>query len=49
MPALQLPAADGRTWQQGLGPQVPGVNPGGEAVGGQDDIDALLASVAGGG
>jgi chemotaxis protein CheZ len=49
MPALQLPAAEGRGWQQGLGPQVPGVSAAGEAVGGQDDIDALLASVAGGG
>lgn len=43
MPALKLPE---RTWQQGTGPQVPGTSTA-AAVGGQDDIDALLASVAG--
>jgi chemotaxis protein CheZ len=47
MPVLKLPLADDKAWQQGLGPQVPGVS-GNDAVGGQDDIDALLASVAGG-
>jgi chemotaxis protein CheZ len=49
MPALQVAAGGGRTWQQGLGPQVPGVDNAGAAVGGQDDIDALFASVGGGG
>jgi chemotaxis protein CheZ len=46
MPALKLPvAADGT---RGLGgPQVPGVV-NGDALGDQDDIDALIASVAGG-
>ena len=43
MATLKLPE---RTWQQGTGPQVPGTSTA-SAVGGQDDIDALLASVAG--
>lgn len=47
MPALKLPLADEKSWQQGLGPQVPGIADNG-SMGGQDDIDALLASVAGG-
>jgi chemotaxis protein CheZ len=47
MPVLKLPAGD-PAWQQGLGPQIPGVATEGATVGGQDDIDALLASVAGG-
>jgi chemotaxis protein CheZ len=48
MPALR-PAADVQAdMQKGLGPQVPGVNSAGASVGGQDDIDALLASMAGG-
>jgi chemotaxis protein CheZ len=48
MPALKPSASDGKAnWQQGLGPQVPGVTDA-SAVAGQDDIDALLASVAGG-
>jgi chemotaxis protein CheZ len=46
MPALKLPGT--RNWQQGVGPQVPDVVTDGVSVGGQDDIDALLASVAGG-
>jgi chemotaxis protein CheZ len=48
MPALQLPAQN-TSLQQGMGPQVPGVATAGGTVGGQDDIDALLASVGGGG
>jgi chemotaxis protein CheZ len=48
MPALKLQESDQRAWEQGLGPRVPGVSPDGATVGGQDDIDALLASVAGG-
>jgi chemotaxis protein CheZ len=44
MPALKLPPADA---SRGAGPQVPGVADA-QAVNGQDDIDALLASVAGG-
>ena len=49
MPALNFArAADLPNIQQGLGPQVPGVSSPGAAVGGQDDIDALLASMAGG-
>ena len=43
MPVLRLPMADAT---RGVGPQVPGVA-GGDVLGGQDDIDALLASVAG--
>lgn len=39
---------ENRSASQGLGPQVPDVASGGVAVGSQDDIDALLASVAGG-
>jgi chemotaxis protein CheZ len=46
MPALKLPASASEDWKQGLGPQVPGVGKE-AAVGSQDDIDALLASVAG--
>ena len=49
MPALRIPAADKNGMQSGLGPQIPGVSSPGEAVSGQDDIDALLASMAGGG
>jgi chemotaxis protein CheZ len=48
MPALRLPAQPANDLQKGLGPQVPGVNSAGASVGGQDDIDALLASMAGG-
>jgi chemotaxis protein CheZ len=40
--------SENRSASQGLGPQVPDVASGGVAVGSQDDIDALLASVAGG-
>jgi chemotaxis protein CheZ len=48
MPALKSAApADKGTWQQGVGPQVPGISDT-SAVAGQDDIDALLASMAGG-
>jgi chemotaxis protein CheZ len=47
MPALKLPASADEDWKQGLGPQVPGVNTAGSTVDGQDDIDALLASVSG--
>jgi len=46
MPALRLDAKDG-AWRRGGGPHVPGTS-GGEAVAGQDDVDALIASVAGG-
>ncbi len=49
MPTLRMPAADQKSMQSGLGPQIPGVSSPGEAVSGQDDIDALLASMAGGG
>ena len=49
MPALSIPVAKSSTMMSGLGPQVPGVSSPGEAVAGQDDIDALLASMAGGG
>jgi chemotaxis protein CheZ len=49
MPTLRVPAADQKSMQSGLGPQIPGVSSPGEAVSGQDDIDALLASMAGGG
>ena len=49
MPALRAPSADDNRMQKGMGPQVPGVDSPGQAVGGQDDIDALLASMAGGG
>jgi hypothetical protein len=45
MPVLR-PMTGGRNWQQGVGPQVPGTT-NHDSVGGQDDIDALLASVAG--
>ena len=48
MPAIRLPAAN-QNLQQGVGPQVPGVSTSAGAVAGQDDIDALLASMAGGG
>jgi chemotaxis protein CheZ len=48
LPALKLPDSDGKQMQAGLGPQVPGVTTAGDAVAGQDDIDALLASMAGG-
>jgi chemotaxis protein CheZ len=48
MPALKLPAEGQKAgWEQGVGPQVPGITDA-SAVAGQDDIDALLASVAGG-
>jgi chemotaxis protein CheZ len=46
MPALKPPGDKG-AWQQGVGPQVPGITDA-SAVAGQDDIDALLASVSGG-
>jgi hypothetical protein len=48
MPALKLPLPQEPPpeWQRGTGPQVPGV--GDAPAVGQDDIDALLASVAGG-
>jgi chemotaxis protein CheZ len=49
MPALRIstePKPGGM--QQGLGPQIPGVSTPGEALGDQDDIDALIASMAGG-
>lgn len=49
MPALKLPEENPRenkSWQQGTGPQVPGITDA-SAVAGQDDIDALLASMAG--
>jgi chemotaxis protein CheZ len=46
MPTLKL-AAEGRAWEQGLGPQVPGIADA-HAVSDQDDIDALIASMAGG-
>jgi chemotaxis protein CheZ len=53
MPALKPPTDDRSfprgSFQQGMGPAVPGVATAGATVGGQDDIDALLASVAGGG
>jgi chemotaxis protein CheZ len=49
MPALNFARpTDKQNLQQGMGPQVPGVASPGAAVGGQDDIDALLASMAGG-
>jgi chemotaxis protein CheZ len=44
MRALKLP--EGQSWQGGMGPQVPGTA-GPASVDSQDDIDALLASVAG--
>jgi chemotaxis protein CheZ len=48
MPALKAAGpSDKGTWQQGVGPQVPGISDT-SAVAGQDDIDALLASMAGG-
>jgi chemotaxis protein CheZ len=47
MPVLKLPLVEELAWQHGLGPQVPGISDR-SAVSGQDDIDALLASVAGG-
>jgi chemotaxis regulatin CheY-phosphate phosphatase CheZ len=47
MPALRLPETENRSLQQGLGPQVPGVSTSADAVAGQDDIDALLASMGG--
>lgn len=49
MPALRVAGAERGNMQAGMGPHVPGVNSPGSAVGGQDDIDALLASMAGGG
>lgn len=48
MPALRAPVDAQSDLQKGSGPQVPGVNSTGTSVGGQDDIDALLASMAGG-
>ena len=45
MPVLRLPAGS-PDWRGGTGPQVPGINDAG-AVSDQDDIDALLASMAG--
>jgi chemotaxis protein CheZ len=45
MPTLRVSEAP-QNWQQGLGPQVPGIVDA-TAVAGQDDIDALLASMAG--
>jgi chemotaxis protein CheZ len=54
MPALKLSSDKGSdkgaanaAWQQGLGPQVPGITDQ-NAVSDQDDIDALIASMAGG-
>ena len=48
MPVLKAPAEGQKAgWEQGVGPQVPGITDA-SAVAGQDDIDALLASVAGG-
>ena len=48
MPALKSPAPVATAaWQQGLGPQVPGITDQ-NAVSDQDDIDALIASMAGG-
>lgn len=47
MPALRAPAAE-VDWRAGVGPQVPGVQAA-DAMSGQDDIDALLNSIAGGG
>lgn len=46
MPALKLPSPNG-SLHSGLGPQVPGLSSAGDAVAGQDDIDALLASMGG--
>lgn len=45
MPALTSVAKP--EWQRGTGPQVPGTSTH-DSVGGQDDIDALIASMAGG-
>jgi chemotaxis protein CheZ len=45
MPALTAVAKP--EWQRGAGPQVPGTS-NHDSVGGQDDIDALIASMAGG-
>jgi chemotaxis regulatin CheY-phosphate phosphatase CheZ len=45
MPALRLPTAV-QDLRSGVGPQVPGIQDP-DAVSGQDDIDALLASAAG--
>jgi chemotaxis protein CheZ len=47
MPALRIPEPASGSLQQGLGPQVPGVSSAADAVAGQDDIDALLASMGG--
>ena len=48
MPALRLPQADSaEDLRRGIGPQIEGVGSG-NAVSGQDDIDALLASMAAG-
>jgi chemotaxis protein CheZ len=47
MPALKLPEHESRSLQQGMGPQIPGVSASSDAVAGQDDIDALLASMGG--
>jgi chemotaxis protein CheZ len=44
MPKLQSPSKE--SLERGMGPQVPGVNDT-NAVAGQDDIDALIASMAG--
>jgi chemotaxis protein CheZ len=38
---------EARGWQQGMGPRVPGLSGQGATVDGQEDIDALLASVVG--
>ena len=46
MPALKLPESRG-SLQAGVGPQVPGLSTSTDAVAGQDDIDALLASMGG--
>jgi len=46
MPMLRPAGADG-AWRRAAGPRVPGVDDA-NSVNGQDDIDALLANVAGG-
>jgi chemotaxis protein CheZ len=47
MPALRVPPEQ-KDWRGGVGPQVPGTEAS-DAMSGQDDIDALLNSIAGGG
>jgi chemotaxis protein CheZ len=47
MPALNLAAMTSDLYR-GAGPQVPGVSTHADALSGQDDIDALIASVAAG-